>query len=53
MVGIKVFFYYFCLMIEGSGYGSVPLTIGFVSGRPKNIGTDPTDPDPQRWPYGV
>jgi hypothetical protein len=32
-------------MIEGSG--SVPLTNGSGSRRPKNIGTDPTDPDPQ------
>jgi hypothetical protein len=33
-VEIKVF-YYFCLMIEGSG--SVPCTNGSGSGRPKNI----------------
>ncbi len=33
------FSYYFCLMIErsGSGAGSVPLTNGSGSGRPKNI----------------
>jgi hypothetical protein len=30
-------FYYFCLMIEGSGSGSVPLTNGCGSRRPKNI----------------
>jgi hypothetical protein len=36
-VGIKVFFSYFCLMIEGSG--SVPLTYGSGSRRPKNINT--------------
>ncbi len=34
-VGIKAFFYYFCLMIEGSG--SVPLTNWSGSRRPKNI----------------
>ncbi len=33
------FSYYFCMMIEGSGYGSVstPLTSGSGSGRPKNM----------------
>jgi hypothetical protein len=33
------FSYYFCLMIEGSGSGSMPLTdgSGYGSGRPKNI----------------
>jgi hypothetical protein len=33
------FSYYFCLVIEGSGSGSIPLTNGFGSGsrRPKNI----------------
>ncbi len=38
-VGIKVFFYYFCLVIEGSGSGSIPLTNGSGSGSrsPKNI----------------
>jgi hypothetical protein len=30
-----MFFYYFCLMIEGSG--SISLTNGSGSGRPKNI----------------
>ncbi len=30
------FFYYFCMMIEGSGSGSIPLTNGSGSGRPKN-----------------
>jgi hypothetical protein len=41
--------YYFCMIIEGSGAGSLPLTNGSVSRsrRPKNIHTDPTDPDPQ------
>jgi hypothetical protein len=33
----QVFFYYFCLMIEGSGSGSIPLTDG--SRRPKNMWT--------------
>jgi hypothetical protein len=33
------FSYYFCMMIEGSGSGSIPLTNGSKSGsrRPKNI----------------
>ncbi len=31
------FSYYFCMMIEGSGSGSIPLTSGFGSGRPKNM----------------
>jgi hypothetical protein len=53
-VGVKVFSYYFCLMIEGSGSGSIPLTNGSGSGsrRPKNIldPSDPTsDPNPQYW----
>jgi hypothetical protein len=43
-VGIKVFSYYFCLVIEGSGAGSgpIPLTNGSGSGsrRPKNIRSD-------------
>ncbi len=30
------FSYYFCMMIEGSGFGSIPLTSGSGSGRPKN-----------------
>ena len=34
-VEIKVFFYYFCLVIEGSG--SIPLTNGSGSMRPKNM----------------
>jgi hypothetical protein len=40
--GIKVFSYYFCLMIEGSGSGFIPLTRGSGSGsrRPKNIWID-------------
>ncbi len=29
--------YYFCMMIEGSGSGSIPLTGGSGSGRPKNL----------------
>jgi hypothetical protein len=35
----KGFSYDFCMMIEGSGAGSVsiPLTSGSVSGRPKNM----------------
>jgi hypothetical protein len=38
IVGIKVS-YYFCRMIEGSGSraGSIPLTSGSGSGRPKNM----------------
>jgi hypothetical protein len=31
------FSYFFCLMIEGSGSGSVPLTNGSGSGRPENL----------------
>ncbi len=31
------FSYYFCMMIEGSGAGSIPLTGGSGSGRPKNM----------------
>jgi hypothetical protein len=31
------FSYYFCMMIEGSGSGSIPLTSGSGSRRPKNI----------------
>ncbi len=31
------FSYYFCMMIEGSGSGSIPLTNGSGSGRPKNM----------------
>ncbi len=30
-------FYYFCLMIKGSGSGSIPLTNGSGSRRPKNM----------------
>jgi hypothetical protein len=33
---IQGFSYYFCMMIEGSGSGSIPLTSGSGSGRPKN-----------------
>ncbi len=39
-----MFSYYFCLMIEGSGSGSVSLTNGFGSGMPENIWPD-SDPD--------
>ncbi len=31
------FSYYVCLLIEGSGSGSIPLTNGSGSGRPKNM----------------
>ncbi len=41
IVGIHVFSYYFCMIIEGSGSragsGSIPLTSGSGSGRPKNM----------------
>jgi hypothetical protein len=33
------FTYYFCIMIEGSGSVSIPLTSGFGSGRPKTCGS--------------
>jgi hypothetical protein len=33
----QVFSYYFCMMIEGSGSESIPLTSGSGSGRPKNM----------------
>jgi hypothetical protein len=33
---IQGFSYYFCMMTEGSGSGSIPLTSGSGSGRPKN-----------------
>ncbi len=36
-VEIKVFSYIYCLMMEGSWSGSVPLTNGSRSGRPKNL----------------
>jgi hypothetical protein len=36
------FSYYFCMMIEGSGFGSTPLT-SIVD--PRHFGVDP-DPDP-------
>jgi hypothetical protein len=36
-VGIKVFLTFFCLVIEGSGSGSIPLTDGSGSRRPKNM----------------
>jgi hypothetical protein len=42
----NVFSYYFCLMIEGSGTGSVPLTNG--SGSLKLI-----DPDPEHCSRGI
>jgi hypothetical protein len=41
-----MFFLLFFLMIEVSGSGTVSQTKGSGSGRPKNIGMDPTDPDP-------
>jgi hypothetical protein len=31
------FSYYFCLMIDGSGSGHIPLTNGSGSRRPKNM----------------
>ncbi len=49
------FSFYICLMKEGSGAGSgvgsvlVTNGSGCGSGRPKNIGTDLTDPDTQHW----
>ncbi len=45
----QCFSYYFCLLIEGSWFGSgfVSLTNGSGSGRPKHM--DPTDPDPKHW----
>jgi hypothetical protein len=53
-VGIKVFSYFFCLMIEGSGSGSgfIPVPNGSGSGsrRPMQKHTDPTDPDPDSAP---
>ncbi len=36
IVGIK-FYLLFCMMIEVSGAGSIPLTNGSGSGRPKNM----------------
>jgi hypothetical protein len=33
----KGFSYYFCMKIEGSRSGSIPLTSGSGSGRPKNM----------------
>ncbi len=48
---IQGFSYYFCMMIEGSGSragsGSIPLTSGSGSGRPKKH-VDPVDPDSER-----
>ncbi len=34
------FSYYFCMMIEGSGSGSIPLTNGSGPGGPKKYGSD-------------
>jgi hypothetical protein len=31
------FSYYFYMMVEGSGFGSIPQTYGSGSGRPKNM----------------
>jgi hypothetical protein len=49
------FSYYFCLMIKGSGSGSVPRTNRSGYGSLKTYRTDPTDsdPDPQHccWQY--
>jgi hypothetical protein len=33
----KGFSYYFCMIIEGSGSGFIPLTNGYGSGRSKNM----------------
>jgi hypothetical protein len=47
------FFYYFCMMIEGSGSGSIPLTSGSGSGKPKNMSIQwisIADPDPNPNP---
>jgi hypothetical protein len=43
---IQGFSYYFCMMIEGYGSraGSIPLTSGSGSGRPKKH-VDPVDPE--------
>jgi hypothetical protein len=43
-VGLKVFFYYFCLIIEGSGAGSVPSTLSWI-----RIQEAQKHPDPQHW----
>ncbi len=54
-VGIKVFSYCFCLMIEGSGAGSgfIPHINGSGSGRPKNVRIRIRNTDrisfPQSW----
>ena len=36
----------FCMMIEGSGSGSIPLTSGSGSGLEAQKHVDPVDPDP-------
>jgi hypothetical protein len=33
----QAFSYYFCMIAEGSGSGSIPLTNGSGSGRPQNM----------------
>jgi hypothetical protein len=38
-IRIKVSLYYFCLLIEGSGSGYIPLTSGSGSGRQKTCGS--------------
>ncbi len=45
------FSYYFCLVIKGSGSGSILLTNGSGSVSRRHKKTDPTDPDtdPQHW----
>jgi hypothetical protein len=43
----SMFFYYFCLMIEGSGSVSYLVLMDPDPGGPKTYGSCPTDPDPQ------
>jgi hypothetical protein len=45
------FFLLFCLMIEGSGSGSIPLTNGSESGRPKKCGSAGSGTLPSTVPY--
>jgi hypothetical protein len=44
------FSYYICLLIEGSGSGSIPLTNGSESGRKAQKHADPVDPDSEPEP---